>query len=207
MKIYFVRHGQTDNAAQGLTQEPESGLSNKGIEQAEKLAEMLNHHQIDRIFCSTYRRAKETADIINKNIKVKLDYLDELREVSKPTVIWGKKEDDPRVMEIKRQVYTNFGKKNSKVSDEENFFDLKERGSFCLTQLKSFGIENVLVVSHGTIIRMIVALMMFGQDVSYDQFSDLLEFFGIDNTGVSVCIEGGYRDWKLITWNHTSHLQ
>lgn len=73
MKIYVIRHGQTDwNVAgkcQGMT---DIELNNTGIEQAEKAREQLNNYKIDLIICSPLKRARKTAEILNDEINCKI---------------------------------------------------------------------------------------------------------------------------------------
>ena len=68
MKLYVVRHGQTDNNLNGIIQ----GISNTplndyGRKQASELKEKLNDISFDLILSSPLQRAKETAEIINNN--------------------------------------------------------------------------------------------------------------------------------------------
>lgn len=206
MKVYFVRHGETASAANKLTQNPEAPLSELGIEQSEALANRLKGIPFDLILCSPFERSRKTAEIINRAHKVSIEYTDLLKEVKKPSEILCRPEEDLQVKEIKKLLFENFGNKNWRHSDEENFFDLKARGLKFLDHLSTTGSDKVLVVSHGTIIRMITALMMYGREMTAKEFADVQEFFGMDNTGVSICFQGGYRGWKLLTWNNISSL-
>ena len=68
MKIYVVRHGQTDwnvlKLCQGQINIP---LNEKGIEQAKITKEKLENEKIDLIITSPLDRAKNTAKIINED--------------------------------------------------------------------------------------------------------------------------------------------
>lgn len=74
MKIFLVRHGQTDwnieNRLQGCVDIP---LNRNGIKQAQILAENIKELKIDRIISSPLSRALDTAKIINKKMQVPLD--------------------------------------------------------------------------------------------------------------------------------------
>ena len=67
MKLYVIRHGQTDwNVAgkcQGMTN---IELNNTGIEQAKQASEQISSYKIDLIICSPLKRARKTAEIINE---------------------------------------------------------------------------------------------------------------------------------------------
>ncbi len=76
MKLYVVRHGQTnwniENRLQGSADIP---LNNTGIKQAQNLAETFKNIDIDFIFSSPLQRAYDTASIINqyKNLPISID--------------------------------------------------------------------------------------------------------------------------------------
>ena len=73
MKIYFVRHGQTDwniqNRLQGSVDIP---LHATGINQAHTLADKLHYTHFDLINSSPLSRALHTANIINENRNIPL---------------------------------------------------------------------------------------------------------------------------------------
>lgn len=78
MKLYFVRHGQTDSNA-SASNNPSSGddepLNTLGIEQSNILAEELKDVKFDAIISSTMNRCVQTADILNKyhHMEIKQD--------------------------------------------------------------------------------------------------------------------------------------
>ena len=94
---------------------------------------------------------------------------------------------------------------NWHYSDEENFEDLKKRGMQALEFLKSQNKENILVVSHGHFVALLLGLMLFGKEFPVEAALLFRNFFRFGNTGVSIC---KYEDnkWKLQCWNDTSHL-
>lgn len=73
MKIYVVRHGQTDwnfmNKLQGQT---DIELNDMGREQARNTAELLKGKKVDLIISSPLKRARETANIINNNYNLSI---------------------------------------------------------------------------------------------------------------------------------------
>ena len=83
MKIYMIRHGETDwnkmKRLQGVTDIP---LNACGIELAEKTAEGLKNVPFDRIYTSPLIRAKKTAEIIRGDRPVELVVTDGLKEIS-----------------------------------------------------------------------------------------------------------------------------
>ena len=73
MKIYAVRHGQTDLNAEGRIQGCKSALplNEKGKKQAQEIANILSDKGIDLIITSPLKRATETADIIAEHLNIK----------------------------------------------------------------------------------------------------------------------------------------
>ena len=61
MKLYFVRHGQTlGNVTGDFSTTAHGVLTDKGVEQAELLADRLAHYQFDLIYSSPFDRAVKT---------------------------------------------------------------------------------------------------------------------------------------------------
>lgn len=70
MKIYVVRHGQTDwNVAGKCQGRTDIELNNTRIEQAKNTKGQLKNHNIDLIICSPLKRAIKTVEIINEETK------------------------------------------------------------------------------------------------------------------------------------------
>ena len=85
-KIILVRHGESMANAKKMSQGKQdewidTHLSEKGIEEAEKVALRLKKEKIDVIYSSDLKRAKETAETINKFHNVKIKFDDRLRDI------------------------------------------------------------------------------------------------------------------------------
>ena len=73
MKIYVLRHGQTNYNIEGKFQgQIDIKMNKKGEEQTDKVATELNKIHFDVIFCSPLSRTQNTAQKI-KNSKIKID--------------------------------------------------------------------------------------------------------------------------------------
>ena len=72
-KICLVRHRETDwNVLGKLQGRTDIRLNESGILQAEECSEFLKSFQWDAIITSPLKRAKQTAEIINKNLNLSL---------------------------------------------------------------------------------------------------------------------------------------
>ena len=68
MKLYVIRHGQTDWNVVGKCQgRTDIELNKTGIEQAQKAKEQIKDYNIDLIIYSPLKRTKKTANIINES--------------------------------------------------------------------------------------------------------------------------------------------
>ena len=74
MRIYIIRHGQTElNNRQLLQGQSDYPLNSAGIGQAEKAAERLRGVTFDYVFTSPLRRAVQTAEIVAPGVNPVVD--------------------------------------------------------------------------------------------------------------------------------------
>lgn len=201
MKVYFVRHGSTDSLEKKISQPNDEPLNQKGIDQSRKLAKRFIKTKLDLIISSPHLRALQTAQSISNKIEISALFA----EVRKPKEVIGQPKDDENIKNILRKIGEMYSIDQSwHYSDEENFEDLKKRGLEALEFLKSQNKENILVVSHGNFVALMVGLMMFGDDYPIKLSLRLKNFFRLSSTGVTTCIWNGEK-WSLETWNDISH--
>jgi alpha-ribazole phosphatase len=82
LRIYLIRHGEVEGAASGkLLGRTDTPLSERGIEQAAKLAEILSTAQLSAVYCSDLQRARVTAEVIAKPSDVKVQESSAWREI------------------------------------------------------------------------------------------------------------------------------
>lgn len=144
MKLYFARHGQTNSNAQAVNQ-PITGndepLNELGIQQASELAEQLKNEEFDIILSSPFKRAVQTAEIVNKYHDLTIDADDSWREIQTNGYVdintWNDLFDFD---------------KNASIENTESLVDFFKRIYEALDELVAkHGEETVLVVSHGGI--------------------------------------------------------
>lgn len=81
MKLYLIRHGQTDWNKKGIIQgRTDIALNETGRQQAVETRKQLQPLSFDCIYCSPLTRTKETAAIINEQRNVPIYYDDRLLE-------------------------------------------------------------------------------------------------------------------------------
>lgn len=83
MAVLFIRHGETNSNAERRVQVPETPLSERGLLQAEQLAERFANDksfEVVKIITSDYTRAVQTADAVSKALDMPVAYERLLRE-------------------------------------------------------------------------------------------------------------------------------
>lgn len=147
MLLYLVRHGETLKNKYGLVQgQTEADLSEKGIEDAKKLQELVSSLDIDVVISSPLKRARDTAKYITGN-KFPINIDDRIIERN-----WGLCEGIS-IDEVDTVKCWNF---YLNVSDNkiESVQDLMKRLSEFLEELRfKYQNKKVLVVTHSAILR------------------------------------------------------
>ncbi len=194
--IYLVRHGLSTANANGILagRDETVHLSDAGVEQARLLATRLSSEKFDRIYTSplprcqetisTYLDASHTKAIIEPNF-VEMDYGSwSGKKLSK----LAKKELWPTIQNAPSHVRFPHG---------ESFLEMSHRANQTLLSVAE-GLTKVCIVSHGDVIKAIVAAQL---SLSVDH----LQKFSIDPASITIISIGKGRS-TLIKLNDTSHL-
>jgi probable phosphoglycerate mutase len=206
--IYFVRHGESEQNALGIKQGPDGSLSEKGRKQAQETAEKFPHHKgkPQIIYASPYQRTRETADIIAKELKLKIKYCDLLKERRSPSVVVGRSATDPDVRLIMDRIDKSFHEDSLRYSDEENFLDLKKRAKRLLKFIAGRGRKRIVMVTHGIFLKVVIAYMLHGEKLTAYEYNKLSFFNPADNAGLTICrfIPHWFKknEWKVVVWNN-----
>jgi broad specificity phosphatase PhoE len=208
--IYFVRHGETVLNAARIRQGSEGPLSDRGRQQAEVTGDRLKMFRFEAVLVSPFQRTKETAEIINKYLNKKLEFVDLLVERRNPKEIIGKSTDDPDVKRVVDLIDKSFHEGNLRISDEENFEDLKARANALLEYLSKRPEKSILCVTHGIFLTMVVAVIQYGDKLTASDFARLYFHNQANNAGITVCEydprqkKHDTKGWALIAWNDYS---
>ena len=203
--MYFVRHGESRDNIKRIHQTGTTPLSDLGRRQAHTVAGRFANIPIDAAFSSDYLRASDTARAIRNVITVRIKHLDLLREVKRPTELEGLPHNDREAIRVHDLIHQHRTEPDWHYSDEENFFDLRNRANRVIDFLNKRQHKNVLVVSHGIMLRTIVGAMVFGEYFTPDIYDRMCIQMRIKNTGITLC-ERTRHGWKLVVWNDHAHL-
>lgn len=144
MAILMVRHGETDwNVQKKGKGKADIPLNENGIEQAKIVSQKLKEEKIDIIICSPLKRAKQTAEIINKEIHCPILYEEGISERD-----FGEFEGK-QPTQFDCEAFWSY-KKNMNYERAENIRNFFQRVYQTLDDvIRQYPEKNVLIVSHG----------------------------------------------------------
>ena len=153
MKIYYVRHGQTDLNLQEKMQggETERPLNKTGIEQANDTRKKLESVKYDIIIRSPMNRAEQTAEIINKDRNIPILVDERIRERK-----LGELEGNEVTEEVENRIWDY--NLNYQIPNGESLHDFEKRILDFFEDLKKkYSDKTVLIVAHGGVAKVIKA--------------------------------------------------
>lgn len=196
MKVFLVRHGETDNnvthVLQGYSPVP---LNAQGRRQATRVAERLRAIRLSVLYSSDILRAQETATIIGRNLQLPVKFCTGLREWN--VGVWAGR---PAADYTAHLETVNAHPVTYIPPDGESQLQTQER---MIAQMQTFveqhGGETILCISHGKAIDLF-ARHILGLDVM------ATPAYGIANTSVNIFT---FQDgvWELVTLNEIRHLE
>jgi broad specificity phosphatase PhoE len=205
--IYFVRHGETVLNAQNIRQGADGALTESGRAQALSTAKRFpkERGRPEVIIASPFERTKETAEIIGRELSMPVEYSDLLVERRNPSEVIGKWAEDPEVKRIMDHIDKSYHEDDLRVSDEENFADLKERAKNLLHYISGRKEKKIIMVTHGIFLKVVIAYIIHGEHLSAIEHAHLAHGNKMDNAGMTIIkyIPHWFKkaEWKLITWN------
>ncbi|MEJ5165547.1 MAG: phosphohistidine phosphatase SixA [Thermoanaerobaculia bacterium] len=99
MKIYLVQHGE----AKSEQEDPERGLTEKGIEDLHKIGKFLQKMdmKLDKIYHSGKKRAEQTAEILKNYLKIEgnIQKIEGISPMDEPEILYERIKDfDENIM-------------------------------------------------------------------------------------------------------------
>lgn len=156
VRLYLIRHGRQNSPLCNV----DVPLDDAGVRQAELVAERLKNYNIQALYSSNLIRAKQTAEIINRQLKLEHHIEEDLREIS-----FGALEglSDVEINErfgefiierrkARRDIPCPDGETGEQVYDRA--FPVLE--SIVKTAVDN-NMENIAIVTHGGVIRSLIA--------------------------------------------------
>ncbi len=208
--IYFVRHGQSVHNVSPVFQADDAPLSDTGIKQAKSIADRLSTLQFETLISSPLLRAAETAQHISKQVKKDIIFSDIFVERSKPSAINGKPYSDSEARQKWKEWEESLYTPGMRIDDGENYDDLIIRADKALAFLEARSESTLTVVTHGYFLRMLVARVLIGQNLTGSILRDFQRKTFLENTAITVLYyTDGFKEevaWRLWTLNDHSHF-
>jgi alpha-ribazole phosphatase len=157
LRLYLIRHGEIELAAMGkLIGQTDVRLSERGVEQARRLAEKLSSVRLDAVYSSDLRRAFRTAEIIAEHNQAIAQPSAAWREIDMGA--WEGRTLSSLNDEAPEQVALLFDDPASfEYPDGESFADFTMRIKMALDQLAlTHSHGEIALVAHGGVCRAII---------------------------------------------------
>lgn len=203
MKIYLIRHGETDFNRRGIVQGGgvDSDLNTLGQQQA---AAFFDHYQdvaFDAIYASPLKRTHQTLKPWIENRGHKLNIEPELTELSWG-VLEGKVPTEEETKDFHRlKMDWEAGKLDRAVEGGESPNECWKRLTLVLERLKNrHRGDTILVCSHGRTSRVLLS-MLAGKGL-HD-----MERFNHKNTGLNILTLDINDQFETLLVNCTKHLE
>jgi alpha-ribazole phosphatase/probable phosphoglycerate mutase len=199
-RIYLVRHGETEwNALMKYQGQTDIPLSDRGRRQAELIGKRLAGEKIQGIYASDLVRAYETATIISTHHDLRVDTVRDLRELDFGA--WEgltQKELKATFANEIRQWWEN--PLSNRIPGGESLNEMVERSVRVIKNLvvKHAG-GNVVVVTHGGVIRSIVISVLEMDLNKYWRFR-------LDNACLNIIDFPVWEKGILVLFNDCAHL-
>ena len=202
MLLYLTRHGETIWNRLGKTQGiQDTSLTDLGRIQAKKLGQQLKkNNNINAIYCSDLLRARETAEIIGKEISIEPTSSSLLREVA-----FGNWEG-LSIPEIEEQYSGQLARWRNELTfapeGGESLLAVQDRIVSFIKMIKEKhqnSDDNILIVSHAATTKVII-LSLIGIPLS------LLTHFKISQASLSL-LNVQQDGSSIIYLNDTCHLE
>jgi broad specificity phosphatase PhoE len=159
-QLYFIRHGQTEwNAIKRMQGRWNSNLNETGRQQADVNGRFLASQNIESLFISPLDRTRQTAEIINRHTNLPVILDDRIMEWDcgdwsgyMYAEIQAKWPEDWNALQADRF--------NHRGPNCENYPDMIERSGPFLEEIQNRAEDNIAIVSHGMIGRVMVAQLL-----------------------------------------------
>ena len=170
-RLHLVRHAEVDEAYHEVFGgQIDMELSLVGHEQAKGLAKFLNGRTFDRIYRSPMVRVRQTAKPLLDALGRKAEVIDDLREVDFGVWTGHKWHEIQEKFGVDAEDWL-VHLENGDVAEAEPMVECRSRIRGSLEQMMDEGAgQDVLVLCHGGVIRMLLALLLDEPFSKMDRF-------------------------------------
>ena len=172
MKLYFVRHGESEANTLHVISNRESpfGLTDLGRQQVHTLATNLCDVPVTAIYSSPVRRARETAEILAASFDRTVQVTEALREYDCGIL---EERSDEVSWKLHREISEDWIRNHNylrKPEGGESFLDIQNRFIPFIERLTIHGLEKedqIVLVGHGGLFHLMLPLLLTNIDNSF----------------------------------------
>lgn len=171
LNIYLVRHGQTeDNEKKVYYGKKDSSLNLKGKEQAKQVGQQLRDIRFSKVFLSESKRTKETVKLILENKEA--NYIIDKRINEMDMGIFEGR-DYKQLEELYPEQWKGWCENwiDYTPPKGENFSSFYKRIESFINDIKALKDENILIVTHGGVIKSFYTYVMGGHPEMFWKFA------------------------------------
>ena len=191
MKLYIIRHGQTDWNSKGKIQgSKDISLNRMGLAQGYHLSDIIieNNYNISKIYCSKQKRAIETAEILSNKLNVEHEPIDGIEEMNFGD--WeGLTWEEIRNCFPKQYLMWYEHRRYTKVPRGESYEDVLKRSLIAINSIIEENEDDVAIISHGGVIK---TLQCYLTNTPFNKMGN----FKSDNSSI---LEVDSDDFKEVT--------
>ncbi|MFB0918921.1 MAG: histidine phosphatase family protein [Clostridiaceae bacterium] len=201
MELFITRHGETMwNLEKRFQGWGNSELTEKGKKMAENLSKVIDENNIDIVFTSPLKRARETTKIAVGDKKIPIVVLDDLKEMNLGE--WEGISLDELKRDEPERVHQYWNEPEMYVSEKgENFNEFIERVRRAYEEIiNTKGFEKALVVTHGMTVKALMHIIT-GEDFKKFLKEPVMKQTSITRVEIN---KGGN---KIISTGDTSHME
>ena len=199
--IILVRHGECEGNVKGMFRgRTDFPLNERGLIQAQELAQELKKFSLKHIYTSPLSRARQTADAISRQCGVEVKVEKQFNNIELGS--W-----EGRFMKEIAKLYPKewelwvYNPEKLKVKNMETLDDVQKRTKACLDSLVSqHNGETLAVVAHRAVLKPLIAACL---NIPSPYFWKI----HLDTASYSILFYKEGRGYCLIQLNQTKHLK
>lgn len=169
--MFLIRHGETRANSGFRHQGPMEPLTERGREQVHTLIAYLKSQNIDTLIASDFERARETADMVGRELRLMYSIEPSVCEFIRPASLYGQHYFSLSSLRYIFDLYRNRLNLLWDREGAENLAHVRERVRDARLMVESLPGKRVAVVSHR------IFMTMFTETVCYDRPLSLWRFF------------------------------
>lgn len=162
MKIYLIRHSESvDDILNCYGGIADFELTEDGKNKVKEYSKKFKNYRVEKIYTSPYKRALNSAKILNESINVELEVVDGIREFNQYGVMSGVNKDlakDIFSHLLNMEQYKDFGYYNKKTFyGGEEIIDFDTRVKDAINEIinNSKEYNTIAIITHGGVYRSI----------------------------------------------------